>query len=305
MPTQILKPIVLNSDGLQQLLPDGAIINAGGTGSPTFTVGGKGLIFSDGTNTDGSGVVALTLQSIYNASVSAGSPAVILLKTGGDFIINDSTATEYFKIDATSGKVTITGDLEVHGASSIIDTVIQDSDHWLISPHSGSTVALRIEPDAGATPAVDLLQVVPLHGEAATVVITHDGTLIANGVVIKTLAAEVTAHLTKSSVVKHAATEIAIDPIAALQATTVQSALEELSAKEAASNVTMRGHTFAPAAAQKVWAINHGLASTNVQYSIWADNHSIIADDVEIIDANNIVVSFGAPQLGKIIIVAF
>jgi hypothetical protein len=39
------------------LLPDGGIINAGGVAGPKFTVGGKGVIFTDGTGSDGSGQI--------------------------------------------------------------------------------------------------------------------------------------------------------------------------------------------------------------------------------------------------------
>lgn len=43
--------------GEQGVLPNGGIINAGGTQGPNFSVGGKPLIFADGTATDGSGQV--------------------------------------------------------------------------------------------------------------------------------------------------------------------------------------------------------------------------------------------------------
>lgn len=56
--SEILKPLILIPElGEQGLLPDGGIINAGGVEGPNFTIGGKAVIFSDGTASDGSGTV--------------------------------------------------------------------------------------------------------------------------------------------------------------------------------------------------------------------------------------------------------
>lgn len=57
----IYKPVVhIDELGEQGRLPAGGIINAGGVGGPNFTVGGKALIFADGTASDGSGPVIAT-----------------------------------------------------------------------------------------------------------------------------------------------------------------------------------------------------------------------------------------------------
>jgi hypothetical protein len=58
------KPIILDDDGIFSQLPDGEIINAGGTDQSTWTVDGRGLLFDDGTSTSGGG--SLTLQTVYN-----------------------------------------------------------------------------------------------------------------------------------------------------------------------------------------------------------------------------------------------
>lgn len=58
MSEPIYKPVVhIDELGEQARLPAGGIINAGGVEGPTFSVGGKALIFADGTATDGSGQV--------------------------------------------------------------------------------------------------------------------------------------------------------------------------------------------------------------------------------------------------------
>lgn len=47
------KPLILETDGVISQLPDCSIINAGGTSCSTFTVGGRGLLFDDGSSTSG------------------------------------------------------------------------------------------------------------------------------------------------------------------------------------------------------------------------------------------------------------
>lgn len=56
--SQVQKPIILIPElGEQGLLPDGAIINAGGVAGPTFTIDGKAVILADGSASDGSGQI--------------------------------------------------------------------------------------------------------------------------------------------------------------------------------------------------------------------------------------------------------
>ena len=65
MSAPIYKPVVhLDELGEQGRLPAGGIINAGGTEGPNFTVGGKAVIFSDGTSSDGSGPVIVVGSSV-------------------------------------------------------------------------------------------------------------------------------------------------------------------------------------------------------------------------------------------------
>ena len=51
MTEEVKKPVILDEDGVFGQLEDGGIINAGGVKGPTFTVGGRGLLFDDGTST--------------------------------------------------------------------------------------------------------------------------------------------------------------------------------------------------------------------------------------------------------------
>lgn len=56
--TAIHKPVIhIEELGELGRLPDGGIINAGGTSGPHFTIDGKAVILADGTASDGSGQV--------------------------------------------------------------------------------------------------------------------------------------------------------------------------------------------------------------------------------------------------------
>jgi hypothetical protein len=109
------KPIVLDNDGIFGQLANGALINAGGTTHLTFTVGGRGLLFDDGTSTNPEGGIALTtLQTVYDNTEAQGGQAQLKITTGKDFaILNDSGSSVFFKVDAATGKVTLSSQLEV------------------------------------------------------------------------------------------------------------------------------------------------------------------------------------------------
>lgn len=178
-------PLVLSTDGVIRELANGEIINSAGTSQAYWTVGGKGLLFDDGTSTspcaDGSTLSGLDLQTAYNNSANTGGTAKIKLQTGKDFSIYDDTDDGlFFRIDSETGKVTISGDLEVRGSSTTINTIVQDADHWLISPAAGTTTALKIEPDLGVTPIVDIVNIRRKYGETPVVRVDKDGNLIAN-----------------------------------------------------------------------------------------------------------------------------
>lgn len=106
---------VNTSTGEHGRLPDLGITNIGGTSGPTFFVGGKPLLFADGTATDGSNqsLLANTLQGVYNMS----TPATIDLTANKDLQLNALNGN-YFKFDANTGTVTITGDLIANVSSA-------------------------------------------------------------------------------------------------------------------------------------------------------------------------------------------
>lgn len=311
------KPIVLDSDGVFATLADGEQINAGGTSSPTWTVNGQGLLFADGSSTSNQ-PSTLSLQKVYNNSPN--SNPLIKLTAGKDFIIADDTDNSiFFSIDSETGKVTITGDFEVLGSSAIINTEVQDSDHWLISPKSGAVSALKIEPDIGVIPFVDLISVRRTFGSAPVFRIDSSGNLIAsqnftlggllNGVDIAQLHSDFNNHLSGAQGFRHLAEDVDILPIQTLpNAENVQQALEQLDIKieQGTTNGNLVGYEHIQTYNSATWNIVHNKNSMRSQVTIYdEDMEQILPEQVKIIDVNNILVSFSTPISGKAMVILF
>lgn len=315
----VLKPIYLDDDGVFARLPDGSIINIGGVQGPYFTVGGKGLVFDDATSTKQGGT-GLTLQKIYDETVRHGE-ATIKLQTGKDFsIVDDTDKNIFFRIDSETGKVTLTGDLEVLGSSTIINTVIQDSDHWVISPSTGTVTPLKIEPDPGVTPIVDLVTVRKTYGTAPVFRIDKDGNIIStglfNGIDITKLKSDLDSHIA-GTYGRHTASDIDIHPIESLPGSTdVQSAIEALSNKvENSSGGTggggngtgnVQGYEHVQTTPAKMWFITHGHNTRRVTVALYDDDWQlIIPDHVKIMDPNTVAVMFSSAIGGRGILTLF
>jgi hypothetical protein len=317
------KPIYLDADGIFAQLADGEIINAGGTIQSTFTVGGRGLLFDDGTSTGGSG--AITLQTVYDQTPT---PARIKLATGKDFIIADDTDDGvYFKVDAETGKVTITGDLEVIGGTVQIDTIIQDSDHWTISPRLPFTTALKIEPDNGVVPVSDLIIVRNLFGAPPVLRLTADGhlllsndvsidgDLIITGLIddvdVSLLKTNFESHLTSEPGFRHAAVDVDIATIPAIPtAVTVQDALEETNDRLdnflTGLNGYARGYEHAQTTPATVWTINHNFDTVRVVITIYDSAwFVVIPNSIQVVNTNTVEVTFHQAMAGSAMLVVF
>jgi len=320
------KPIILETDGILGQLPNGGIINAGGTSNESWTVNGRGLLFDDGQSSAPGGGQMLSLQHVYDSSQTVNGSANIKLSTGKDLTISDDTDDGiYFKIDSETGKVTITGDLEVLGSSSTINTIVQDSDHWLISPKSRSTTPLKIEPDSGVVPIVDLVSVRNIFGGSPVFRIDADGNLIStksltisgliNNVDIVQLRSDLNHHLSGDVGWRHQATSIDILPISTLpNASNVQEALERLNNKVdsipggggtgGTGNVSGYEHVQSVDSVQ--WLVTHNMNSFRCQVTVYDDDWEvIIPDKIKIIENNTLLVMFSSPISGRAMIFAF
>lgn len=319
MATQtIVKPVILETDGVFGQLRDGAITNIGGTSSPTFLVNGRSLLFADGTSTGG-GNGALNLQSVYDNTQPVNGSASINLSTNKNFTINDATDGVFFSINSQTGAVTITGDLIVNGTHSVINSVVTDSDHWLISPNAGTTTALRIEPDAGVTPIVDLVSIRNTFGAAPVFRIDSGGNIVStknftiagliNGIDLVSLNDTVSKHLAGIVGYRHQATAVDITPIPTLTgAVNVQEALEALNTKITANNTSsnVRGFEYVESVDALTWTVTHNLSSFRLQTTVYDNTWEvIIPNHIKILDNNTITISFTSAVSGRAMILAF
>lgn len=122
-------PIIISSDGVLRELSNGEIVNSGGTSYTFWTVGGRGLLFDDGTSSspcsDGSNFLSgSTLQTAYNNSTAVSSAATIKLDGDKSLAILSSADELFFKIDSASGNLILNGELEVKLPRQLGDTTV-------------------------------------------------------------------------------------------------------------------------------------------------------------------------------------
>lgn len=144
--TRTYKPIFRDELlGELAIVPDGGLLNIGGTSSPTFTVGGRALLFADGSSTAPDSGTGTTLQVAYSNSTS---PATIATTSGKDIIFSALGGNE-FVFNANTGGVRIDGDLLIGGSLNgvSIESLI-DHINSLTSPakHTAEQVSFN---DAG------------------------------------------------------------------------------------------------------------------------------------------------------------
>lgn len=234
MPNPIIfyRPLFLDQNtGFSSGVPDNAILNIAGVVGPMFTVGGRELLFADGTTTGGGTSNIINLQTSYNNSSTAGNPAVITLTPGKDFIVDvPSIPGITFKIDSRTGTVTIGGDLVLSGTHTIVNSTTYQSDHIRLLGQAPSIPALWIGPDVGQNvPTADLIVVSINPGSTTNAALRVDhlgnttiGTLevlttltvdgLINGVDIGLLNSNFNKHIFVNGTYKHLAQEINISP---------------------------------------------------------------------------------------------
>jgi hypothetical protein len=118
--TEIKRLVYLRTDGRLNRTQNGDITNIGGTSNGTFTVGGRGLLFDDGSSTAGGHGSTSNLQGAYNNLVDNSSDANVHLNPNQDLIFT-SVDNHTFKVDANNGNITLTGLLNGINFQSVID----------------------------------------------------------------------------------------------------------------------------------------------------------------------------------------
>jgi len=65
----------------------------------------------------------------------------------------------------------------------------------------------------------------------------------------------------------------------------------------------MGKYTFYQNTLSDTWNINHPLKTTDLQVSIWSDTNTSIIANMQVIDANNLMLSFTSEQQGRAILI--
>lgn len=313
------KLLFLDNDGVIAEVSNGAISNIGGTTSSSFTVAGTPVMLADGRAADGSSPSWMNLQLVYDNSVATNGATRLVLAPGKDLDIG-SNLSSYIRVDAETGKVTITGDLDVQGGVMRIDAVVQDADHWAITPNNPNVIALKIEPDEGVIPQTDLVAISKLFGESSVFRIDSDGNVYVvgdisvsgtvDGVDIAALRQSLITHM-QSGQTRHAASDISIANIPALGVSAdVQAGLESLTSMysqlgaEVESLKIDKGvvlHEHIQNTASNVWTITHNGSTTRVFPAVAYDTsfNKIEYSSFEVISNNQVRVSFANPVIGR------
>ena len=298
MLVNVLKPTyVIGNLGELGVMPDGSIVNIGGTINPSFTVGGKPLLFADGTSTDpGNSTNFFTLQKAYDNSQSG----IINLATGKSFELTSLSGNQLI-VDATTGNVTASGSLS--GISSLS-----------ISPKQATAVPIKVLPEANITLTSNLLEL----WKSATAPqpafsINSDGDVTArlfNGVDVQSLFAQFQAHVSSAQGgIKHPAQQIGIDSAALVNVAgaNVQEVIESIDSKlSSVGTGGVHGFEYQQITPSAIWTIQHNKNSNKVQLTIWDnDNQTILADTVTIVDSNSVRVVFNSPMIGRVVLMVF
>jgi len=303
--------IYLNSEsGELGLVPDHGIANIGGVTGPIFTVGGRSLMFSDGTSSDGGGTGnGIALQAVYSNSQTG----AINLSTNKPFVLN-ALNNKFFSVDAASGKVTISGDLEVLGSSTVIEGTISNLDQLIINPPGSASTALVIEPLAGVSMTSNLViirsvsggqPVFSIDGAGGTFIrsLNVGGDISLLGLINGVSVSDLAAHLSSTGI-KHSAAQIsAAGPFQKIVGDTVEQALVSIDAQLNGSIKTWE-HIQTVAAVE--WLINHNKNSRRPTVTIYdADDVQVLPDEIRIVDENAVLVKFNTAAVGRAIVLLF
>lgn len=317
MSTPIFSPTYL-IEALGEIgkLPDGAIINAGGVSGTTFTVGGRGLLFTDGTSSDGTAGINLDIdfQSAYTNSIGE---AFIQTAASKDIVFN-SVNNKQFRFDSDTGTVSITGDLTVLGTVTAIINTEANVERLQIHQTDGGLTPFIMEPIMGVTPTVNVVDIKTVYGGASVFTISPGGVTYIqslntggpiNGVNLGALQAQVNAHENLSSTAtKHTAVQIAADTtgLISVSGTNVQEVIESIDSALSTAIGQVRAYEHVQTVTAPVWQIVHAMNTKRIQVSIWDSTDELIfADTVKITDNNTVQIVFNEAITGRAILMLF
>ena len=249
---------------------------------------------------------AFTLQDVYDNSEAKGTAgskyAEIKLATDKDFrIVDDSDNTVFFAVDSETGKVSITGDLEVTGTTTTINSTTTDVDHVKVSAGAAGTVGIEIRPDSGITPTASAIAYYTSNAATgAAFAVDKDGNIVladsltVDGVDVsafKTSYDTFVADIATAGTASKGANMVSIqDANSYFTATTVEGALDELyQAVSAATSFEYDGTSTAAAS----HTVTHNLGQRVLEVVVVDEDYKVvIPDEITFTSTSALTVTF-------------
>ncbi len=319
-PGKVYIPVFMDIErGLPTNMPQGAIVNIGGTNLDNFTVAGKSVLLADGSTTTGEPSTFLNLQIGYENTDDGNEHAIIQvndtnnlgfrhLSTGNSFILDALTGTFNFAGETTFNNVVISTNethndpvlqvLTVPGQEFPTLGIINNDDAVYLNKIILNTTINDIDFDQFYSDFYN-------HANPETEDLVH----IAENIGVVDLPAP--SNFTPGSSVQKIVEEIndfinnTNNNIISLTTSTsgLESQLNALIIDEAFEPL---GVTYIQSDPATEWVIEHNKNTENVVFTIFDENNrQIIADNSVIYDANTLKIYFSIPQEGRMNIVFY
>lgn len=311
--SKVVKPIVIDVDGVYGMMPHGAIIPVGGTTSSTFLVGGVPVLLADGSNGGGGGGTSVSsFQALYDKTIAT-EDASIVLSTGSAFSILGTDGLNGLVVTpdgnvSVAGNFSVTGTIngisiqtlqtKVNSQEAQINQLLQD-----IAALQQNVQALVANDTAQAQQLANAQNAINATQDALSALIPRVTAAEAN---ITNVAADLAKHLAGDTTMRHLAADVDLTAISGLSSSTVQGALTELLTKinnigsgGSNGNPNIIGYEHVQADPSTTWEITHARGTLRVNISVWDQTlKSVVPDSIEVVDDNRVIVRFLTPQIG-------
>lgn len=311
-------------DGINEEIPDGAIVNIGGTACSNFTVGGVAVVLANGSASDGS-AFNITLDSVYHRE-DGNEHAIVSMEAGRDVIFRAANGNDV-RINSATGDVLISGALTVVGESTVVESGVTDYDHILLSPKSGNTIPLKIRYDGSGMPWSSYMEIYDNEKARPIFYVDRSGSTyveslelpvggLVDGVDISELNSEFLSHSHNANQITvtnenpdvnsvqeyldflNVSVNIDTQNIENLQSG-IADLRDEVSRIQIDQAVEPVGTSFDFPEEHVVWTINHGKNSRNFTMTLFDTSGSMFMPDrVLIIDGNTIEIRMTRPVSG-------
>jgi hypothetical protein len=320
-----LNPIYIDATGNYHRASDGAILNIGGVVATNFTVNGKGILFADGSSSEGPGSSLLDLQNTYNLSENVNGFAQIKLapQKGFALVSSDSVPVKFFTVSA-DGEIRLKNNTVIEGLTTKFVSQYLEADHWNIKSSNGSKTSLFIEPAPDVTFTTDVVRIKSRASGPTDLSINHEGDTYIRSLTFETIEGPAISSIyMQLTDIRNTLDTLEIpssEEIEQLQnnldllgaqiveinntAAELNEVIDEIESAISELNATgIKGFKYSQNVPSMNWVIQHNGDANAVQYSVFDENGvSILCDEAKRIDNNTFSISFTAPQRGHAVL---